>query len=352
MNRKKMGLGAINKFLRERTPSAFFSVPVSTFSGYRVAVDAFNVIFRFFAVAKKSVVNAMADPTQEINFDDVLKQVRHLVFDNAARFAQNDILPIYCFDGPAKPEKTKCKEERAEKRNELRERIEMKRKEIMEMNPLFRSSEDEDQLRALISSLPDIPANFIHNIKETIAMLGFPVLQSADEGEKLAAYLNYRGIVAAVVSNDTDAYALGTKILIPAFATPNVDVVNIEAIRENLNLNEEQMLDFCIMCGCDFNENLPGVGPSRSYDTIKKFGCIENYLKDRGITGEVLNYEKCRELFSKNYPEDITYEDVEFNIEMFKNFPIDSYPEIGYNYNIIKRKAYGSYTQSEEILEE
>jgi 5'-3' exonuclease len=71
------------------------------------------------------------------------------------------------------------------------------------------------------------------------------------------------------------------------------------------------------MCGCDFNQNIPKIGPKRSYDLIKEFEDIDALPIQYDI--QVLEHIKCREIFS--------YEPSEFTEEMLnmgKNFVQDN----------------------------
>ena len=35
------------------------------------------------------------------------------------------------------------------------------------------------------------------------------------------------------------------------------------------------MTDFCILCGCDYVKNIPGVGPNKAYDYLKEYGTAD-----------------------------------------------------------------------------
>jgi len=68
-----------------------------------------------------------------------------------------------------------------------------------------------------------------------------------------------------------------------------------------MELTSDEFLDFCIMCGTDYNDNIPGVGPVKAYALIKEYGSIEHIGRQTSLDISILNHIKSRELF-RNYP--------------------------------------------------
>ena len=48
---------------------------------------------------------------------------------------------------------------------------------------------------------------------------------------------------------------------------------------KQLDLTEEQFIDMCILCGCDYALKIEGIGPVKAYKLIKQFKCIEKILE-------------------------------------------------------------------------
>ena len=86
-------------------------------------------------------------------------------------------------------------------------------------------------------------------------------------------------------------------------------------VLQDLNLTQQQFVDFCILCGNDYIKNIPGIGPVKSYGLISKYSNMETIKDKLGKSPE--GFEKCRELFT------VISEDL---IEQTKNF--DGYWEI------------------------
>ena len=45
-------------------------------------------------------------------------------------------------------------------------------------------------------------------------------------------------------------------------------------------MNQEQFIDLCILCGCDYTTNITGIGPIKAYQYLTEHGGkIENVIK-------------------------------------------------------------------------
>ena len=66
-----------------------------------------------------------------------------------------------------------------------------------------------------------------------------------------------------------------------------------------LNLDQEEFIDMCILCGCDYLPKIIGIGPMTAYKLIHKYKNIENvFLNNKKyIIPENFDYQKARELF-------------------------------------------------------
>ena len=103
--------------------------------------------------------------------------------------------------------------------------------------------------------------------KQLFDILKIPYIIAPDEAEKLCSKLCIQGIVSAVLSEDTDVIAYGSPLFFTKINTFNETVVVLSNnnIRNVLNLTQNQLLEFCIMCGTDYNNNIPNIGPAKAY---------------------------------------------------------------------------------------
>lgn len=54
--------------------------------------------------------------------------------------------------------------------------------------------------------------------------------------------------------------------------------INLKAVLEGLELNMDQFIDLCILCGCDYTTNIKKIGEKSALKLIKQHGTLENVL--------------------------------------------------------------------------
>lgn len=53
-------------------------------------------------------------------------------------------------------------------------------------------------------------------------------------------------------------------------------------------MTQDQFIDFCILCGCDYTTKIKYIGPIKAYKMMKEEGSIE------GVISKIVNDEKLR----------------------------------------------------------
>ena len=59
----------------------------------------------------------------------------------------------------------------------------------------------------------------------------------------------------------------------------NVIQIELDLLLKGLNLNMDEFIDLCILCGCDYSSLIEGIGKINAYKLIKEHKNIENVLK-------------------------------------------------------------------------
>jgi len=253
---------------------------------------------------------------------------------------RNNIHACFIYDTSAPEEKMKEREERKEKREKLESKIfeleyalekmrntgevEQILKDLMskidtssnkkslllgrEIEKKFSIKEIEYEVERIKKQAVKINSNSFMLSKELFDILGIPYFQAPVEAETTCADLCKRGFVDYVVSEDSDVLAYGAPFLITKINTSEDTcvIVNYSAILNSLEFTPEQFLDFCIMCGTDYNKNINKIGPKKAYSLMKEFKSIDE-LKD--VDTSILNHKRVRELFLdyKRFEEKIPY---------------------------------------------
>lgn len=150
-------------------------------------------------------------------------------------------------------------------------------------------------------------------VKRMATLLGLAVMQADGEAETMCAYMCVKGMVDAVLTEDTDVLAYETPIFLSKIDVREETLmcIHYKELIDALELTSLQFKDFCIMCSCDYNDRIKlplskksktgkqtGVGPVKAMKLLVEHGSIDNieYMTDLDVSP--LNYQRCRILFT------------------------------------------------------
>ena len=298
----------LNTLLTENAKNAFFTLPISTWKGKRIAFDSSIILHKYFSPAWKEVVmktNVLVDEPD-------MKEVSRIWLKNfkvfLLRFLNQGITPIFVIDGKPPIEKEIItRQKRKEGRDKKNTEIETIKNTMTTMDRLSITSEMINELRKKMSNLPPTSKSELDVLKSVLEGLGIPVLQAKGEAEELCSTLCRLGYVDAVFSSDLDNLAHGCPVLITDCIgkinnQEHVKTIILKDVLDALNVTHQVFLDLCIMCGCDYNNNIYRVGVKTAYKLLLDCQTIDNLTSKYDIT--CLNHIRCRELFSqKKYDE-------------------------------------------------
>ncbi len=336
-----MGIKNLNSIIKKKSPTSYVVSSIKDFSGLRIAVDGNNWLYMNMATARKNVISETNILVDDVDTSMVITKLISNLIAFCNRLLFNNITPVFVFDGKAIPEKNDTKQKRKEQLEKTKEKIDELTLKIHNSD-LNISVSDISELKRQMSNYNNIPFEIYDTVKQILKSIGIPVLQAAGEGEKLCSMLCREGKVSAVFSTDTDNIVYGCPIVITkiygTYSDTRFECMIIKQILKDFNFTYEQFVDFCIMCGCDFNTNIPGFAGKRSFDMIEKYKNIEGI---EGIDKTCLNYVKCREIFSP--VDSTTVCECEINIDidkkcvetcrpLFESIKCDSYIDKIYNY--------------------
>ena len=320
-----MGIKDINKLLKEVAPQAFMTVPLTVFSNKKIAIDAHLRIHEFMSITHTNVIKAMNNPLDVIDYDKILKLAIEMAMEFNMTLFSYRITPVWIFDGPPVASKMKClKDRKAEKMKRI-EKVEIKREELASKHVLKVTKEDFDSFKHTLCQNIKIGMAEINEFRRVFTSLGIPNFVAKGDGEKLCSALAREpsaldpsgGVIVGVWSCDTDNYALGTPILIKKFGNKisnvhQVEIVHLPTILNVMNIDLTFLVDLCIMCGCDFNENMYMIGIKKSLILMRQHLSIDNlpsHFKNTPLNREVLDHINCREAFAYE-PSGIMEEDI------------------------------------------
>jgi flap endonuclease-1 len=327
-----MGIEGLTGHISKKISDAEGKIALDEFKGMKVAIDAAIVMWKMYCGATKNVLRNTDIVTSELDDDQVIAEWLKMLIKFAIKWLETGITPIFVFDGKPYKEKQIAWKKRAEAKNKGDSKladamIELKNSDPLKITPAFIA-----KVKKMMGNSINMDKSKISIFKELLQDLGIPCLQAKHDGEQLCSYLCKEGKVAAVYSTDGDTLTWGCPLLLKSLCPTKYGKMGERSYRANfisgiwvkhvLGMSDATFIDMCIMCGCDFNNNIPGIAIGRAKTLMQKYGSIENALQDSRLQGKdisCLNHIRLREIFSYRDSKDVTASGyLELNSERFK----------------------------------
>jgi len=267
-----MGIKGLAKLLSDEAPDCIREVDFKSLHGRKIAIDASMAIYQFLIAVRSGGPNQQA--MMLTNADGETTSHIQGMFNRTIRFLSEGMKPVFVFDGKAPNMKSGELEKRRQKRRkaeeDLKKAAEEDNKEEMDKHSkrLARAGRKENS-----------------DCQKLLRLMGVPVVMAPMEAEAEAAALCKAGKVYATGTEDMDALTFATPILIRKLTFANqsakgaqIQSMNYKRAIEGLGLNHDQFVDLCILLGCDYCDNIKGIGPKTALKLIREHGSIEKIL--------------------------------------------------------------------------
>ncbi|CAI5755822.1 unnamed protein product [Candida verbasci] len=287
-----MGVKGLNQLLKDKSPNAIKEFQLKNLFGRKVAIDASMCLYQFLISVRQS------DGQQLTNEEGETTSHLSGIFYRTIKLVENNIKPVYVFDG--KPPVLKGGE--LEKRYLKREKAEKDREAIKDDGSVADILKFDKRLVKVSQDQND-------EAKKLLELMGIPIVDAPCEAEAQCAELARAGKVYAAASEDMDTlcydppYMLRHLTFAEARKIPIDQIAHKEAM-EGLDLTKAEFVDLCILLGCDYCETIKGVGPVTAYKLIKEHGNLENIIKfikespkSKFIVPENWPFNEARKLF-------------------------------------------------------
>jgi len=258
-----------------------------------IAIDAYNAIYQFLSSIRQYDGTPLMDSKGRIT--------SHLsgLFYRTAKLMENNIKPVFVFDGKHPDFKTSEQERRREVREEAM--TEWKR-------ALSKGDYENAKKYAKASSI--ITTEIIEQSKIIVEAMGIPIVQAPSEGEAQAAVMVQKGLCYAAASQDYDSLLFGAPILIRnlsitgkrkvfgrGYVQINPEKIELQKNLENLGITRDQLIVMGILIGTDFDPGgIKGIGPKKALSIVKKYNNIDDVFKEVGWNFKT-PYEKIFDFF-------------------------------------------------------
>lgn len=185
------------------------------------------------------------------------------------------VIPFVVFDGDYLPSKSSTEAERATRREECR-------KLGLELHRLGKLTQANNELQKAVDVTPEMAGQLIEEIKK----LGVRYLVAPYEADAQLAYLERKGIIDGILSEDSDLLVFGAKCLLTKLDQYG-DCVEINrkdftACREVslVGWTDAEFRCMAILSGCDYLTNINQMGLKTAYRLVRTYKTIERILQN------------------------------------------------------------------------
>ncbi|BAF13728.1 flap endonuclease 1-B [Oryza sativa Japonica Group] len=286
-----MGIKGLTKLLAEHAPGAAVRRRVEDYRGRVVAIDTSLSIYQFLIVVGRKGTEVLTNEAGEVT--------SHLqgMLNRTVRILEAGIKPVFVFDGEPPDMKKKELAKRSLKRDGSSE----------DLNRAIEVG-DEDLIEKFSKRTVKVTKKHNEDCKRLLSLMGVPVVQAPGEAEAQCAALCENHKVFAIASEDMDSLTFGARRFLRhltdlSFKRSPVTEFEVSKVLEELGLTMDQFIDLCILSGCDYCENIRGIGGQRALKLIRQHGYIEevvqNLSQTRYSVPEDWPYQEVRALFKE-----------------------------------------------------
>jgi len=310
-----MGIKNLRVILNQKCSLAINNRKLENYSGMIMGIDISIYLYKFL-----------------YNNNDHIEGLTRL----SLRLLKNHIMPIYVFDGKPPKEKDGTLQERRDKRDILNIKkniiekcmnfkLENKEGNFNDFKNLIIEDEstkslnyiiEDEELKSLYEKTEEdlkeerenidkkiiyVKHEHIEAAKKLFDLMGIGYIHAPCEAESLLAVLCQQNLIDGCISEDSDILANGGNLFLRNLSPEknNIEEYCLEGILQSLELNQDEFIDMCILCGCDYLPKINGLGPISAHKLILKYKTIEKFMinNSKYIIPENFDYRKARYLF-------------------------------------------------------
>ncbi|KAK1917225.1 hypothetical protein P3342_012070 [Pyrenophora teres f. teres] len=241
------------------------------YAGQTIGVDTYGWLHR--GTAACAIDLALDKPTTKY-VDFVMNRVRMLIHFG--------ITPYLVFDGDNLPSKAGTEKDRRERRKEGK-------RLGLELLKVGKAAQAQQELQKSVDVTPEMARMVIeelkhHNIQYVVAPY---------EADSQLAYLERKGIINGVLSEDSDLLVFGVKCLITKLDKYGdcieVNRNHFTACREVsfVGWSDADFRRMCILSGCDYLPGIGGLGLKTAHRMLRKHKTVDRLVKAAQFDGKL-----------------------------------------------------------------
>jgi len=315
-----MGIKELLQYLKKITGKKIIQTfSISEMKGEKIAFDTPILVYSKKSEAINLQIKGLKDPiydSPDYEFCRIYAVKR--VLDTGFVILEGGCIPVFVFDGTAPDLKKGTKEDRQGKSNTKKNKLaELRRigdalltgKEVTpddveyikkcttkafekKYGPVQTVDDLRELIRSILRQFIVVNAEDYLLLGQVFSALGIPHIYAESEAEQTCALMCLRKDVMAIYTTDSDCLVYGCPIMINNIKHIPGARIKIPAIftcytfqnaLEATGLTHQQFIDFCILCGTDFNNNVPGYGAVKHHDFVRTYGSVKKIMEAREV---------------------------------------------------------------------
>ena len=191
------------------------------------------------------------------------------------------VIPYIVFDGDYLPSKAKTEVERARKREDSKQRG-------LELYRLNKPSQAHLELQKAVDVTPEMARQFIDELKK----IGVQYLVAPYEADAQMVYLEKKGIIQGMLSEDSDLLVFGAKRLLTkldqygdCIEVNRADFTSCKEI-SMIGWTDKEFRRMAILSGCDYLASINRMGLRTAYRLVRKYKTIEKIVRMLQFDGQ------------------------------------------------------------------
>ena len=236
----------------------------------KIAIDISILLYQFVI----SVRNTGSDLTNKKG--ELTSHILGL-FNKTIRLLENNIIPVFVFDG--KPPDLK------KKVLDVRRSIRKKAEEKMAM-----AVTEEEKIKYFKRSV-SISKKELDECRELLDCMGVPYVNAPEEADSQCAWLADQNLVDAVLTEDMDILTFGSPKIIKNLTSQKKKpiVISLNKIKEKFGWNHNNFIEICVLLGCDYSDHITDINFLKLFHEYQKSKNIYKVLNNLNKKIEVKN---------------------------------------------------------------
>jgi flap endonuclease-1 len=197
-----MGIKFLNKIMRDNCDQSIWQINISELSGKKIAIDISIYLYKYES-------------------NNALLESIYLML---AIFRENNIIPIFVFDGKPPPEKKELLQKRREDKAAAKNEYNKLKNQLEEI----KDDPDEQEKNEIVATMDQLKKQFVYithekieRVKELIRAYGATYYDAPGEADELCALLVIKKKVWACLSEDMDLFVYGCNRVLRYFSLVN-----------------------------------------------------------------------------------------------------------------------------------